>query len=81
MLKWLAKLLCRWGIHRPMKEICYVFTDVVNGGGVYEYRCACGREWMGQRGDGFRSETYRSRWERSDKSLTYDEWVNAHLAE
>ena len=62
-----------------MKEICYVFTDVVNGGPVYECRCHCGREYMAQRGDWFRSETYHSLWKRSSTGQTYDEWVNAKL--
>lgn len=62
-----------------MKEICYVFTDVVNGGPVYEYRCACGRQYMGQRHDSFRSETWNSQWMRSTYGQTYDEWVQAHL--
>lgn len=50
MRKWFAKLMCRWGIHRPMKEICYSFTDVVNGVHVFECRCSCGREWLAQPG-------------------------------
>lgn len=62
-----------------MQEMHYMFTDVVNGGRVYEYRCACGRQYMAQRGDSFRSETYQSLWKRSDRGQTYDEWVNAHL--
>ena len=47
----IARFLCRIGVHRPMKEICYSFTDVVVKKGVYEWRCSCGREYLAKRSD------------------------------
>lgn len=40
------KLLCRIGIHKPIKGFTFSFTDVISGKPVYRGRCACGRQWL-----------------------------------
>lgn len=39
-------ILCRIGIHRPLKIGSYLFTDHVSGDTVREAVCSCGKNWM-----------------------------------
>ena len=42
----MKSILCRIGLHWPMRGHSYAFTDVVEGCGVYDAVCPCGREWL-----------------------------------
>lgn len=39
-------LLCKLGIHRPLKVGYGLFTDIVTGNTVREATCPCGKKWM-----------------------------------
>jgi len=39
-------ILCRLGIHRPLKDHRHNFIDVVSGKTVYNAECPCGLTWM-----------------------------------
>ena len=39
-------ILCKIGIHRPLKNHTYDFTDKVSRMTVYEAECSCGIKWM-----------------------------------
>lgn len=38
--------LCRFGIHRPLRNHVAYFTDKVSGKIVYSATCSCGKVWM-----------------------------------
>lgn len=40
------KILCKIGIHRPMKLEQCLFIDCVTGDEVFLYRCSCGQAYM-----------------------------------
>lgn len=39
-------ILCRIGIHRPLKIGASAFTDLVSGKMVRYATCSCGKEWL-----------------------------------
>lgn len=40
------KILCKLGIHRPLKKIQCLFIDKVSGKEVWLCTCPCGKKWM-----------------------------------
>ena len=44
--KYKIPLLCRIGLHRPLKQHHHNFIDKVSGKTVYTAKCPCGIEWM-----------------------------------
>lgn len=34
------------GIHRPLINHSFNFTDIVSGKSVYNVECPCGKKWM-----------------------------------
>jgi hypothetical protein len=42
----MKKLLCKIGIHRPLKRQQSMFRDIVSGKIVFLSKCPCGKEWM-----------------------------------
>lgn len=39
-------ILCKLGIHRPLKNHRYAFTDKVTDLSVYHAECDCGKKWF-----------------------------------
>ena len=39
-------MLCKIGVHRPLRNYSYNFTDQVSGLPVYDAECPCGKKWM-----------------------------------
>lgn len=39
-------ILCKIGLHRPLKDHHYNFTDRVSGQAVFNAVCPCGQQWM-----------------------------------
>lgn len=46
-------ILCKIGIHRPLKILNSLFTDTVTGKTVRTSKCSCGKEWMTDGGKWF----------------------------
>jgi len=42
----MSKILCKIGLHRPLKDHQYNFTDIVSGKEVFIARCPCKKVWM-----------------------------------
>ncbi len=40
------KMLCKIGIHRPLRNYAFGFTDRITLKSVYYAECPCGRQWM-----------------------------------
>lgn len=40
------KVLCKIGLHRPLKIRSCLFIDVVSGKEVFESYCPCGKRWL-----------------------------------
>ena len=47
MVKMFKKILCKIGIHRPMKWRQSCFMDNIAGKMVHEFECNCGIYWLG----------------------------------
>lgn len=39
-------LLCKIGIHRPLKIGSINFVDIINNKAVRNAKCSCGKEWL-----------------------------------
>lgn len=39
-------LLCRLGVHRPLRGHRHDFVDIVDGKTVYVAQCPCGQAWL-----------------------------------
>lgn len=39
-------ILCRIGLHRPLRRHRHNFIDRVSGQTVYDAKCSCGKEFM-----------------------------------
>ena len=42
----MRKLLCKLGIHRPLKILNCDFIDRVSGKEVFNATCPCGKKWL-----------------------------------
>ena len=42
----ILNLLCRIGIHRPLKIKSSNFTDTVSGKTVFNAECSCKKKWL-----------------------------------
>lgn len=40
------KLLCKLGIHRPLRQHAYYFKDIVSRKQIYTATCSCNKKWM-----------------------------------